>query len=146
MISPGMALATRLEPTHARFLDLLTERGVELDFLEEHASIQCTATYDPALVTDVGAVILESGRPERRAQALPMARKLPELDIPIVGWVGGEGAMDAGDTLWLDRETLLLGRSYRSNDEGFRQLRKALDGVVRTWHRSELPHWEGPEK
>src|SRR5690349_21848396 len=43
---------------HSRFLDLLTERGVELDFLEEHASIQCTATYDPALVTHAGAVVL----------------------------------------------------------------------------------------
>src|SRR5438093_4904048 len=57
-----------------RFLELLRDRGVRLDFLEEHASIQCTATYDPALVTDVGAVILQSGRPERRAEALPMAR------------------------------------------------------------------------
>jgi N-dimethylarginine dimethylaminohydrolase len=131
---------------HARFLDLLTERGVELDFLEEHASIQCTATYDPALVTEAGAVILESGRPERRPEALPMARKLLELDIPIIGWVGGEGTMDAGDTLWLDRETLLVGRGYRSNDEGFRQLRRALDGVVSTFHRFELPHWEGPAK
>src|SRR5919109_5359912 len=52
---------------HSRFLDLLTERGVELEFLEEHASIQCTATYDQALVTEAGAVVLESGRPERRA-------------------------------------------------------------------------------
>src|SRR5919204_581846 len=137
MISPGMALATRLEPTHARFLDLLTERGVELDFLEEHASIQCTATYDPALVTDVGAVILESGRPERRPEALPMARKLLELDVPIIGWVGGEGVMDAGDTLWLDRETLLGGRSYPSNHEGYRQLHRALDGIVATFHRFE---------
>src|SRR5437868_9321769 len=59
---------------HSRFLDLLTGRGVELDYLDEHASIQCTATYDPALVTEAGAVILVSGRPERRPEALPMAR------------------------------------------------------------------------
>jgi N-dimethylarginine dimethylaminohydrolase len=131
---------------HERFLDILRERGVELEFLEEHASIQCTATFDPALVTDEGAVILTSGRPERRAEVYPMARKLLELDIPIIGWVGGEGTMDAGDTLWLDRETLLVARSYRSNDEGFRQLRRALDGIVRTFHHFELPHWEGPGK
>lgn len=131
---------------HERFLDILRGRGVELEFLEEHASLQCTATYDPALVTDEGAVILTSGRPERRAEALPMARKLLELDVPIIGWVGGEGHMDAGDTLWLDRSTLLVGRSYRSNDEGFRQLRRALDGIVGTFHRFELPHWEGPGK
>jgi dimethylargininase len=143
---PGVPDREAAAGEHSRFLDLLADRGVELDFLEEHASIQCTATYDPALVTDAGAVILESGRPERRPEALPMARKLLELDIPIVGWVGGAGTMDAGDTLWVDRETLLVGRSYRSNDEGFRQLRRALDGIVRTFQRFELPHWEGPEK
>lgn len=131
---------------HERFLDLLRGRGVELDFLEEHASIQCTATYDPALVTDAGAVILTSGRPERRAEAMPMARKLLELDIPVIGWVGGEGHMDAGDTLWLDRETLLVGRGYRTNDEAFGQLRRALDGIVRELRQFELPHWEGPGK
>ena len=131
---------------HERFLGVLRSRGVELEFLEEHTSIQCTATYDPALVTDAGAVILTSGRPERQAEAMPMARKLVELDIPIIGWVGGEGHMDAGDTLWLDRETLLVGRGYRSNDEAFRQLRRALDGVVREFHHFELPHWDGPGK
>ena len=128
---------------HERFLDVLRCRGVELEFLEEHASVQCTATYDPALVTDAGAVILTSGRWERRAEAMPMARKLLELDIPIIGWVGGEGHMDAGDTLWLDRETLLVGRGYRTNDEAFRQLRRALDGIVREFRQFELPHWEG---
>ena len=129
-----------------RFLDILRGRGVELEFLEEHASIQCTATYDPALVTDAGAVILTSGRLERQSEAMPMARKLLELEIPIIGWVGGEGHMDAGDTLWLDHETLLVGRGYRSNDEAYSQLRRALDGIVREFRQFELPHWEGPGK
>jgi dimethylargininase len=129
-----------------RFLELLEGRRVELDYLEEHGSVTCTATYDPALVTDAGAVVLTSGREERRAEALPMARKLLELDIPILGWVGGEGTMDAGDTLWLDRDTLLVGRSYRTNDAGFAQLRRALDGIVGTFHQLELPHWDGPGK
>jgi dimethylargininase len=129
-----------------RFLDILRGRGVELELLEEHASVQCTATFDPALVTDAGAVILTSGRPERRAETFPMARKLLELEIPIIGWVGGLGSMDAGDTFWLDPQTFLVGRSYRTNDEGFRQLRRALDGVVETLHQLELPHWEGPGK
>jgi dimethylargininase len=131
---------------HERFLDILRARGVELEFLDEHASVQCTATFDPALITDAGAVILTSGRPERRAETFPMARKLLELDIPIIGWVGGLGSMDAGDSFWLDRDTLLVGRSYRTNDEGFHQLRRALDGIAQTVQQLELPHWEGPGK
>jgi N-dimethylarginine dimethylaminohydrolase len=126
------------------FLDVLTANEVELDYLDEHASIQCTATFDPALITDDGAIVMTSGRRERRAETLPMARKLLELGIPIIGWIGGEGTMDAGDTLWLDHDTLLVGRSYRSNDEGFRQLCHILDGRVADVRQLELPHWQGP--
>lgn len=136
----------RARHEHERFLAILRDRGVRLDFLEEAGSVTCTATFDPALVTDQGAVILTSGRPERRAETFPMARALLRLGIPIIGWVGGEGTMDAGDTLWLDHDTLLVGRSYRTNDEGFRQLRRILDGIVTTFHQLELPHWEGPGK
>jgi N-dimethylarginine dimethylaminohydrolase len=126
------------------FIEILEENGAEVDYLEEASSIQTTATYDPALITDEGAVMMKSGRPERHVEVMPMARKLLELDIPIIGWIRGEGRMDAGDTLWLDRETLLCGRGYRSNDEGYRQLRNALDGIVTEFHHFELPHWRGP--
>jgi N-dimethylarginine dimethylaminohydrolase len=136
----------RARAEQASFLDILRSRGVALDFLEEGASVTCAATFDPALVTDEGAVILTSGRLERRPETFPMARRLLELGIPIIGWVGGDGRMDAGDVLWLDRETLLVGRSYRTNDEGFKQLRRILDGIVTSFLQLDMPHWEGPGK
>jgi N-dimethylarginine dimethylaminohydrolase len=127
-----------------RFVEILAEQGADIEYLEEHSSIQTTSTYDPALITGEGAVMMKSGRPERHAEVMPMARKLLELDIPIIGWIRGEGRMDGGDTLWLDGTTLLCGRGYRSNDEGYRQLRSALDGIVTEFHHFELPHWRGP--
>ena len=72
-----------------------------------------------------------------------MARALLSLDIPIIGWIGGTATMDAGDTLWLDHDTLLVGRSYRTNDEGIEQLRRIVDGRVRNIQQFELPHWLG---
>lgn len=129
---------------HRAFIEILQRNGAEVEYLEEGTSVQSTAVYDPALITDSGAVILRSGRQERRAEAMPMARRLLELEIPILGWLRGNAEMDAGDTLWLDRETLLVARGYRSNDEGFRQLASALDGIVEKFHRFELPHWRGP--
>src|ERR671937_391013 len=144
MISAGMALATRPEPTTARFgaqsmIAPLRRAVVHIPGPE----------YDGESWRAYGL----PGEPDREAAAAEHSRFLDllaqrgvELDIPIIGWIAGEGTMDAGDTLWLDRETLLVGRSYRSNDDGFRQLRRALDGIVRTFHRFELQHWEGPEK
>ena len=135
---------TRAIDEHEHFTEILRDNGTEVEFLEEHTSIQTTATYDPALVTDAGAVMLQSGRLERRVEMMPMARKLVELGIPIIGWLRGDGFLDAGDTLWLDQDTLLVGRSYRSNEEGYRQLRHALDGIVTNFRQFEMPHWLGP--
>jgi N-dimethylarginine dimethylaminohydrolase len=125
------------------FLEILVAHGIVIEHLTEGTSLQSTAVYDPALITDEGAVILRSGRPERRAEALPMARRLLELDIPVIGWLRGDAEMDGGDTLWLDERTLLVARGYRSNEEGARQLRGALDGIVDEYHYFELPHWRG---
>lgn len=143
---PGEPDIDRAREQHAAFVEVLESCGVRVDHLSQGTSVQTTAVYDPALITDEGAVILRSGRPERRAEALPMARALLELRIPIIGWLRGEAELDGGDTLWLDERTLLVASGYRSNDAGFRQLRTALDGVVGEWHRFELPHWEGPAK
>lgn len=140
---PGEADRPRACEQHAAFLEILADNGVRIDHLTEGTSVQTTAVYDPALITDEGAVILRSGRPERRAEALPMARALLELDIPVIGWLRGEAEMDGGDTLWLDERTLLVARGYRSNQEGFRQLRVALDGIVEEYRCFELPHWQG---
>ncbi len=134
----------RAHAQHAAFLEILADYGTQIDYLNDGTSVQTTAVYDPALITDGGAVILRSGRPERRAESLPMARKLLELSIPIIGWLRGDAELDGGDTLWLEERTLLVARGYRSNREGLRQLRAALDGVVDEFVEFELPHWRGP--
>src|SRR5262245_57103179 len=77
----------RASEQHRAVVDALRATGAEVSFLEEEAvSLGATAPFDPVLVTDEGAVILRSGRPERRAEMFPMARKMAELEIPILGW------------------------------------------------------------
>lgn len=138
---PDHALACQQQTA---FVQVLENEGIEIEWLDEHTSIQTTSTYDPAIVTNEGAVMMKSGRPERWPEVFPMARKFLDLGIPIIGWIRGEGRLDGGDTLWIDEETLFVTRGYRSNDEGYRQLRQILDGVVKNWQHFELPHWRGP--
>lgn len=126
------------------FVELLEAAGVEIEYLEEAGSVQSTGTYDPALITDAGAVILTSGRIERRPETFPMARALLKFEIPIIGWLDDPAFMDAGDTLWLDPETLLVGRSYRSNDAAFVRLERILGDLVPTILQFEMPNWLGP--
>jgi dimethylargininase len=129
---------------HAGFVEVLARHGASVEYLNEHTSIQTTATFDPVLITDRGAVLLQSGRRERRVEMFPMARKLAELEIPVIGWLRGEGFMDAGDTTWLDHDTLLIGMSYRTNEEGIRQLRRCLEEVVSDIRVFDMPHYRGP--
>jgi N-dimethylarginine dimethylaminohydrolase len=49
---------------------------------------------------------------------------------------------EGGDLLWLDRETLAVGRSYRTNDAGIDWIRKQLPEVQVL--ALDLPHHHGP--
>ena len=45
---------------------------------------------------------------------------------------------------WLDDRTLLVGRGYRTNEEGIRQLRTLLEPGDATIEVFDLPHFHGP--
>ena len=64
-----------------------------------------------------------------------------DAGIPIAGRIEAPGTIDGGDTLWLDRETLLVGRGYRTNAAGVEQLAALFpDAEVLSY---DLPHWNG---
>ena len=41
---------------------------------------------------------------------------------PIIGNVDSDGRAEAGDTLWLDHQTLVIGRGFRTNPKGIEQI------------------------
>ena len=66
---------------------------------------------------------------------------LAQAGVPVAARIEAPGTIDGGDTLWLDRETLLVGRGYRTNASGVEQLRAAFpDAEVLSY---DLPHWNG---
>ena len=80
--------------------------------------------FDPALMTDRGAVILRMGKELRRGEEAAMARRLREIGVPVLAELGGEALAEGGDLLWLDSRTLAVGLGFRTNAEGLRQLRE----------------------
>jgi N-dimethylarginine dimethylaminohydrolase len=101
--------------------------------------------YDPVLMTDVGAILLRPGKEGRRVEPDAAADDLGALGIGIAGRLEAPATAEGGDLFWLDRSTLLAGRSYRTNDDGIAQLRALLgpsiDVVV-----FDLPHLYGPDE
>jgi N-dimethylarginine dimethylaminohydrolase len=100
--------------------------------------------YDPVLMTDRGAIMLRPGKQGRRGEPEAVSADLQAAGVPIEGRITEPGTIEGGDMFWLDAATLLVGRGYRTNDDGIAQLSVLLAprGVeVLTF---DLPHLRGP--
>jgi dimethylargininase len=96
------------------------------------------------IVTDEGAVVLRMGKHERRGEEGAIAATLEALGVPVLASLEGEATAEGGDLLWLDHDTLAVGRGYRTNAEGFRQLTAALRPLGAETVEVQLPHGDGP--
>jgi dimethylargininase len=135
--------AGRLQEEHDAFRELLAGAGAEVVVAgtPQGANPDSIYVYDPALVGNDGALMLRPGKEGRRGEVDVMAADLVEAGVPIAARLLAPAMAEGGDTLWLDERTLLLGRGYRTNDEGIRQLRDALPGVDVVVF--DLPHFHG---
>jgi N-dimethylarginine dimethylaminohydrolase len=111
--------------------------------LPDHAD--AVFVFDPALVTDAGTVLLSMGKGLRRGEEEALGRSLQRHGVPVLGRIEGDGRVEGGDTLWLDHDTLAVGRGFRTNAEGVRQLRELLGPIGVTVLDYDLPFFTGPE-
>jgi dimethylargininase len=133
----------RLAAEHEAFRAELESAGAEVVVAESSAEsgLDAVYPYDPALVTDRGALLLRPGKDSRLGEVEPLGAALQAAGIPIAARVEAPATVDGGDTCWLDEQTLIVGRSYRTNDEGVAALADALPDVdVLPF---DLPHHRG---
>jgi dimethylargininase len=132
-----------LEREHEAFRALLEDAGAEVVVAATPHPLDPDAiyAYDPALVGDEGAVMLRPGKEGRRGEVDVMAADFLEAGVPIAARLEAPGSAEGGDTLWLDDSTLLVGRGYRTNDDGIAQLTDAFPGVDVV--AFDLPHMHG---
>jgi N-dimethylarginine dimethylaminohydrolase len=86
------------------------------------------------------------GKELRQPEVAALERVLRDLGIPIVGRIQPPGTVEGGDCLWLDEHTLIVGRSYRTNDTGIAQLVDLLRPQAVQVIAVDLPHWHGPSE
>jgi len=132
---------------HDKFVEILRASGTEVLFHPEPQPDHADSifTYDPAIVTDEGAVILKMGKPLRRGEEAPMKRRMEELGIPIFYTISGDATLEGGDLLWLNEGSLAVGQGFRSNSEGLRQIREAMIPLDVEVTPVSLPYFGGPE-
>ncbi len=141
---PDLALASS---EHESFVELLRNSGAEILYLpaDGRTGLDSLYTYDPVLVTDFGLILLQTGKENRRGEALAYQDAFKEWGLPILGSVGGDATAEGGDMFWLDPKTLVIGRSYRTNQAGVRAISEMLLPHGVTVVEVHLPHWHGRE-
>jgi dimethylargininase len=132
---------------HDDLVVLLRQHGAEVVYHDEPQPDHADAifAFDPALVTDHGAIILSMGKSQRRGEEAAMARRFEQLGVPILYTLHGDAHAEGGDLLWVDHDTLAVGLGFRTNAEGYHQLREVLSGIGVKVIPVELPYYTGPE-
>ena len=138
---PNVALAAR---QHERLCDVLSDAGAEVLLARDEVPGDPDAVYtcDPAIMSDAGAIVLRPGKEGRRVESAAMAAEMRALGVVVAFEMQAPATAEGGDTMWLDEKTLLVGRSYRTNEAGIAALRAALPAIdVLAF---DLPHRDGP--
>jgi N-dimethylarginine dimethylaminohydrolase len=133
-----------LATEHEAFCTILSDAGADVVVADAPlpANPDAIYVYDPALISDAGALILRPGKEARRDEAAAMAADLVAAGVPVVGSLEAPATAEGGDTLWLDERTLLVGHGYRTNAPGIDALARMLPDVdVAAF---DLPHHRGP--
>ncbi len=135
----------KLAEEHEAFCDVLGAGGAEIVLADTRLPSDPDAIYvfDPAIVANSGAIVLRPGKEGRLVEMDAIAADFEHAGVPIAARLEAPASADGGDTIWLDESTLIVGRGYRTNDDGIQALQTALPGVdVLAF---DLPHLHGSE-
>lgn len=131
---------------HDALCHALDACGAEVLHLPASAALTLDAVYthDSSLATDFGLILMNPGKPNRAPEAKVHRVLYDALGIPVLGEVQAPGTTEAGDILWLDAKTLLIGHGYRTNAAGIAQMRALLAPHGVEVIAAPLPYGAGP--
>lgn len=137
----------RARTEHAAFVAALEASGSEVIVLRDRAEEfpDSVYTHDASLVTAGGAILLRMGKALRAPEPELHGRLYRQLGVPVLGSIEAPGTIEAGDVLWLNPATVVIGRGYRTNDAGIAQLTQLLRPRGIEVFAYDLPHAGGPQ-
>src|SRR3981081_3179423 len=128
-------LCRELETAGAEVVELPSAQDFSLDAVYAH---------DASLATDFGLIVMRPGKTNRVAEGGHHWSFSETLGIPTLGKITAPGTTEAGDIVWLDSKTLLIGNGYRTNAAGIQQMRDLLSPKGIEVLSAPLPYGPGP--
>jgi N-dimethylarginine dimethylaminohydrolase len=108
------------------------------------ASLDAVYAHDASLATDFGVIVLRPGKLNRAAEGGNHGSFCLRLGIPTLAKIIAPGTTEAGDMVWVDSKTLLIGHGYRTNTAGIEQMRALLAPHGVSVLSAPLPYGPGP--
>jgi N-dimethylarginine dimethylaminohydrolase len=129
------------------FQRLLEQTGSTIFTLpiSEKTNIDAIYCRDTSLATDFGLIIGNMGKAARKNENIEVALAAKSLGLGILGEIKHPGTLEGGDVAWIDEKTLAVGHSYRTNEEGIRQLKAFLNPKGIEVLVFSLPHYKGQD-
>jgi N-dimethylarginine dimethylaminohydrolase len=146
-------LCHELEAAGAEVIEALPALDLSLDAVYAH---------DALLPTDFGLIVMRPGKTNRLAEGKHQAslcsrlgffgndwpsissQPAPALSPAMQAKIVPPGSTEAGDMVWLNPKTLLVGHGYRTNTHGIQQMRDLMAPRSVQVLSAPLPYGAGP--
>lgn len=133
---------------HDLFVEALSNAGAQVHLLprDETTTLDSIYVRDASIVCERGLILCRMGKAQRIEEpaAQERAALAGQMPVTICGRIEPPGRVEGGDVIWLDSRTFVVGRGYRTNADGIRQLRAILGNKVEVVE-VPLPHWQGQQ-
>ena len=138
----------RASREHDLLVAALSVSGAQIHLLPRDDGTTLDSIYvrDASIVCERGLILCAMGKPQRSGEPTAQERACVagHMPVTIAGRIESPGRVEGGDVIWLDSHTLIVGRGYRTNAEGIRQLHAIL-GTDVDLVQVPLPHWQGQQ-
>ena len=125
----GLPRQERAAKEHRALVDELESYGVDVYNLEDVSEGLAESLYvrDVGFAIGGGMVVGKMVEETRHGEERRLSERTIEMGAPIYHSVHGDGGFEAGNMVWIDHETVAIGRSQTTNAPGIRQVRMVLE-------------------
>ena len=135
----------RAKEEYEEFKNLLVRKVPNIRCFPKSDSVTIDSIYcrDASIATDHGMIICNMGKQARSMEPNAQKKFFEASNIPVLGTIKNPGTLEGGDVVWLGKNTLAVGHTYRTNLSGIEQLKELLAPYRIEVLVAELPHYKG---
>jgi len=130
---------------YAQFEKKIKSTGANVSYFKESPDVTMDSIYciDASFSTDFGIILCHMGKAGKVNEPDACLNIYKEADEKILGRIEAPGTIEGGDVAWINPKTLAIGRTYRTNDNGIKQMKKFLEPHGIRVITVDLPHYKG---